>query len=131
MPGVEELESEPRNVPQRPLKREAKRGGRARGKRRARDSDVSCAAQSLAMFISGEEDGSGGGGQYFILVSLIHSLNLPSTSTHPPTPPQALWQRSGSGFARLLSFPPAASLCHILCLVSALIYGPTGSGVHV
>lgn len=25
------------------------------------------------------------GGQYFILVSLIHSLNLPSTSTHPPT----------------------------------------------
>lgn len=85
MPGVEELEPEPRNVPQRPLKREAKRGGRAREKRRARDSDVSCAAQSLAMFISGEEDGSGGGGQYFILVSLIHSLNLPSTSTHPPT----------------------------------------------
>lgn len=112
MPGVEELEQEPRNVPLRPLKREAKRGGRARGKSRARGSDVSCTAQSLAMFISGEEDSSGGGGPVFHLVSLIHSLNLPSSSTHPPTHPSSgTLALIGPGFARLLSHPRLLLLC--------------------
>lgn len=81
MPGVEELEPEPRNVPQRPLKRQAKRGGRVRGKRRARDSDVSCTAQSLAMFISGEEDG--GSISSLSALSTV-SIYLPPR-THPPT----------------------------------------------
>lgn len=42
MPRVEELELQPRNVPQRPLKREG-----VQRKRRARASDVSWTAQSL------------------------------------------------------------------------------------
>jgi len=49
MPRVEELE--PRNVPQHPLKREAKREG-AHGKTRAPASDVSCTARSFAMFMN-------------------------------------------------------------------------------
>lgn len=42
MPRVEELELQPRNVPQRPLKREG-----VQRKRRAPASDVSWTAQSL------------------------------------------------------------------------------------
>lgn len=48
MPRVEELE--PRNVPQRPLKREVKREG-VQGKTRAQASNVSCTAQSLLMYV--------------------------------------------------------------------------------
>lgn len=128
MPAVEELEPEPRNVPQRPLKREAKRGGRVRG-RGGHRTQMCPALHNLSQCLSVERRTG----------PVFHPCQPypPSQSTfhleptHPPTPPQALWQRSDLGFARLLSFPPAAFLCHILCLVSALIYGPKGSSVHV
>lgn len=131
MPRVEELELEPRNVPQRPLKREVKREG-VQGKTRARASDVSCTAQSLRIYVRVE-----GGEWYFILVSLIHHLNLP-----PPPPPLLLphplllrhFGNDQPQFTRLLfSMPllPACFMCHILCLVSVVIYGWTQEAVCV
>lgn len=127
MPRVEELELEPRNVPQRPLKREVQREG-VQGKTRARASDVSCAAQPVRMFVGEEE-----AGPYFILVSLIRGLNLtplpPPPSLHLHLHPLLL-RHFGSDqaqFTRLFSalLLPACFLCHILCLVSAVIYGRT------
>lgn len=75
MPRVEELELEPRNVPQRPLKREVKREG-VQGKTRARASDVSCTAQSLRMFVGVEE-----GAVFHPCQSYPLSQSAPTTST--------------------------------------------------
>lgn len=57
MPRVEELEPEPRNVPQRPLKREVKREG-ARGKRRARGPQMCPALHNLHECLSEERRGA-------------------------------------------------------------------------
>lgn len=85
MPRVEELELEPRNVPQHTLKREVKREG-VLGKRRAQASDVSCTAQPLRMFV-----GEGEGTVFHPCHSYPLSQSTLATST-PPTPPEALWQ---------------------------------------
>lgn len=77
MPRVEELELEPRNVPQRTLKREVKREGLLR-KRRAR------ASQRSRRFA--------GGGEGTVLVILIHRVNLHLATSTATTAPQALWQ---------------------------------------
>lgn len=57
MPRVEELEPEPRNVPQRPLKREVRREG-ARGKRRARGPQMCPALHNLHECLSEERRGA-------------------------------------------------------------------------
>ncbi|CAB1436426.1 unnamed protein product [Pleuronectes platessa] len=101
MPRVEELE--PWNVPRRPLQREAQREGGARrdkgtGLRWFRHCTVSAYVR-----VGGEEG------------TIIHpcqshplSQSTPATSatSATPTPPQALWQRSGLEFRRLLLSVP-------------------------
>lgn len=57
MPRVEELEPEPRNVPQRPLKREVRREG-AQGKRRARGPQMCPALHNLHECLSEERRGA-------------------------------------------------------------------------
>ena len=79
MPRVEKLE--PRNVPQRPLKREVKREG-VKGET-GYGAQMCLVLHNLS--VSSLERRTG---WYFILVSVIHFLNLP-----PPQPPspQALF----------------------------------------
>ncbi len=108
MPRVEELELEPRNVPQRPLKREVKREG-VQGKTRARASDVSCTTQSLRMFV-GEEEGA----VFHPCQSYPLSQSAPTTSTSTST-------HSSSGTLAVISprsqdFSPCRSSLPAFCV---------------
>lgn len=118
MPRVEELELEPRNVPQRTLKREVKREGLLQ-KRRARASHVSCAAQRSCMFA--------GGGEGTLLHPRHSYLPCQSTLCHLHR------AHSSTGTLAVISLrflsTALAFRCHILCLVKAVIYGQTGSCV--
>lgn len=111
MPRVEELE--PRNVPQRPLKREVKREGE-QGKTRTQASDVSCTA--LRMFVGEQE---GGGISSLSVLSTI-SISPPATSA-PPSPPQALWQWSGLVHK---TFPRSCSSLPAFCVTFFVLWAP-------
>lgn len=117
MPRVEELE--PRNVPQRSLKREVKREG-VQGETRAQASDVSCAAQSR---FAGEEEGT----VFHPCQSYPQSQSTPdtSTSTHPSSGTLAVISPGSPDLSSPVPLLPACFPCHILCLASAVIYGRT------
>lgn len=124
MPRVEELE--PRNVPERPLKREVKREGAQRNTR-ARGSDVSRAEQALCIFLRTQDRAV-----FHPCQSYPLSQSTPDTST-PPTHPAALWQQSaGVHKTSLCAAPPCLlSVSHSLSCECHDLWTDTGSGVCV
>lgn len=124
MPKVEELELQPRNVPQRPLKREG-----VQRKRRAPASDVPCAMQSLRLLKQKEKWGGGSISSLSFLSTI--SIYPHCLSLHHHLHPQLLRHFGRSVQVQKTPLRPDCFLCHILCLVSAVIYGLTGSSVHV
>lgn len=129
MPRVEELELEPRNVPQRPLKREVKREG-VQGKTRARASDVSRTAQSLRMFVGEEEGGS------ISFVSVLSAVSIYPCHLHLHLHPLLLRHFGSDQLpvhkTRLRAAPPCLlSVSHSLSCERCDLWTDTGSSVCV
>lgn len=126
MPRVEELELEPRNVPERPLKREVKREG---VQRRDKGTGLRCVLYStIFTYVCWRKEEEGVGISSLSVLSTV-SIYPRHLHLHP-----LLLRHFGSDqpqFTRLFSEPslPAGSQCHILCLVSAVIYGRTQEAV--
>lgn len=127
MPRVEELELQPRNVPQCNPPHPPKKKEEGGSVKEEKGTGLRCVLY-CAIFMIAEAEGGEGGISSLSFLSAI-SIYPHCLSPHHHLHPRLLRHFGRSAQVHKTPLRPDCFLCHILCLVSAVIYGLAGSSV--